>query len=61
MFYIGIDVGKFNYCACVISSEGEILIEPFFYPNNLDGFDSFIKAVQKFKSPRLRSYWSLWR
>lgn len=52
MFYIGIDVGKFNHCACVISSEGEILIEPFFFPNNLDGFDSFIKAVKKFKSPR---------
>ena len=44
MFYIGIDVGKFNHCACVISSEGEVLIEPFFFTNNLDGFDSFIKA-----------------
>jgi len=52
MFYIGIDVGKFNHCACVISSEGEVLIEPFFFPNNLDGFDSFIKTVKKFKSPR---------
>ena len=30
MFYIGIDVGKFNHCACVVSSEGEVLIEPFF-------------------------------
>lgn len=29
MYYISIDVGKFNHCACVISSEGEVLIEPF--------------------------------
>lgn len=52
MYYIGIDVGKFNHCACVISSEGEVLIDPFFFTNNQDGFDSFIKAVKKFKSPR---------
>ena len=52
MFYIGIDIGKFNHCACVISSEGNVLIEPFFFPNNHDGFDFFIKAIKKFKSPR---------
>ena len=52
MFYIGIDIGKFNHCACVVSSEGEVLIEPFFFTNNLVGFESFIKAVKKYKSPR---------
>ena len=52
MFYIGIDVGKFNHCACVVSSEGEVLIEPFFFPNNLEGFQSFIKTVKKYKSPK---------
>ena len=49
MFYIGIDIGKFNHCACVISSEGEVLIEPFFFSNNLEGFESFIKAVKKYR------------
>lgn len=52
MFYIGIDVGKFNHGACVVSSKGEVLIEPFFFPNNLDGFDSFIEVIREFKSPR---------
>ena len=52
VFYIGIDIGKFNHCACVVSSEGEVLIEPFFFTNNLEGFESFIKAVKKYKSPR---------
>ena len=40
MFYIGIDVGKFNHCACVVSSEGEVLIKPFFFTNNQDGLNS---------------------
>ena len=40
MYYIGIDVGKFNHCACVVSSEGEVLIKPFFFTNNQDGFNS---------------------
>ena len=52
VFYIGIDIGKFNHCACVVSSEGEVLIEPFFFTNNLEGFESFIKAVKKYKSHR---------
>lgn len=45
IFYIGIgvdvDVGKFKYYACVISSESEVLIEPFFLPDNLENFESF--------------------
>lgn len=49
IFYIGIgvdvdvdvDVGKFKYYACVISSESEVLIEPFFFPDNLENFESF--------------------
>ena len=53
MFYIGIDVGKFNHCACVISSEGEVLIEPFFFPNNLEGFQSFIKTVKNINHPSI--------
>lgn len=49
IFYIGIgvdvdvdvDVGKFKYYACVISSESKVLIEPFFFPDNLENFESF--------------------
>lgn len=52
MYYIGINISKFNHCACVISSEGEVIIEPFFFPNNLDDFESFIKTVKKLKSSR---------
>lgn len=52
MYYIGIDVGKLYHCACVVSFDGEILVEPFFFTNNQDGFDSFIEIIKEFKSPR---------
>ena len=29
MIYVGIDIAKLNHFAAVISSDGEILIEPF--------------------------------
>ena len=30
MFFIGIDVGKFNHCGAVLNSEAEVLVQPFF-------------------------------
>ena len=39
--WVDVDVGKFKYYACVISSESEVLIEPFFFPDNLENFESF--------------------
>ena len=51
MIYVGIDITKLNHFASAISSEGEILIEPFKFTNDADGFhllasklDSFDKA-----------------
>lgn len=51
MIYVGIDIAKLNHFASVISSEGEILIEPFKFTTDADGFhmpasklDSFDKA-----------------
>ena len=38
MIYIGIDIAKLNHFATVISSDGEILIEPFKFTNDYDGF-----------------------
>ena len=40
---IGIDVGKFNHCACVFDNQsGELLVEPFFFKNNLEGLNLFL-------------------
>ena len=38
MIYVGIDIAKLNHFAAVISSDGEILIEPFKFTNDYDGF-----------------------
>ena len=38
MIYVGIDVAKLNHFASAISSDGEVLIEPFKFTNDADGF-----------------------
>ena len=38
MIYVGIDISKLNHFAAAISSDGEILIEPFKFTNDYDGF-----------------------
>jgi len=52
MFFIGIDVGKFNHCCAVLNSEGEVLVEPFFFQNNSDGFDLLLHNIKSFHSSR---------
>ena len=38
MIYVGIDIAKLNHFAAAVSSNGEILIEPFKFTNDYDGF-----------------------
>lgn len=38
IIYVGIDIAKLSHFAAAISSEGEILIEPFKFTNDYDGF-----------------------
>jgi transposase len=38
MIYVGIDIARLNHFAAAISSEGEILIDPFKFTNDYDGF-----------------------
>ena len=38
MIYIGIDIAKLYHFAAAISSDGEILIKPFKFTNDYDGF-----------------------
>ena len=38
MIYVGIDIAKLNHFASALSSEGEVLIEPFKFTNDHDGF-----------------------
>ena len=38
MIYVGIDIAKLNHFASAISSDGEILMQPFKFTNDGDGF-----------------------
>ena len=38
MIYVGIDIAKLNHFASAISSDGEIMLQPFKFTNDYDGF-----------------------
>ena len=38
MIYVGVGIAKLNHFASAISSDGEVLIEPFKFTNDADGF-----------------------
>ena len=46
MIYVGIDIAKLNHFASALSSDGEILIEPFKFTNDNDGFQLLISNLQ---------------
>lgn len=49
MINIGIDVGKFRHCAVVLDDKtGEILIKPFFFSNDQEGFKLFYSKVKRY-------------
>lgn len=50
MFYIGIDVGKFNHCCAVVDDNGVVLIKPFFFTNNEEGFHLLLSTIKSYKN-----------
>lgn len=38
MIFVGVDIAKLNHFASAISSDGEIILEPFKFTNDADGF-----------------------
>lgn len=50
MITIGIDIAKENHYACVMDNRtGEVLIEPFEFKNNKEGFNNLLSAINPFK------------
>ena len=45
MIYVGIDIAKFNHFASAISSDGEILFQPFKFINDHDGFHLLVHKL----------------
>jgi len=48
MYYIRNDIGKYNHCTCIVDSKGEVLIQPFFFTNNSDGFHTFLQVTKPY-------------
>ena len=48
MIYAGIDIAKLNHFASVISSDGEVLVEPFQSSNDLEGFRSLSLVLDRY-------------
>ena len=49
MINIGIDVGKFKHCACVMDDKtGEILKDSFFFDNNKEGFQLLYSNIRSY-------------
>ena len=49
MIYVGIDIAKLNHFASAISSDGEVLIEPFKFTNDSDGFFTLLSKLNSFE------------
>lgn len=53
MIYVGIDIAKLNHFASAISSDGEILIEPFKFTNDGDGFQLLVSKLESLGSDNI--------
>jgi transposase len=53
MIYVGIDIAKLNHFASAMSSDGEILIEPFKFTNDGDGFQLFVSKLESLGSDNI--------
>ena len=53
MIYAGIDIAKLNHFASALSSDGEILIEPFKFTNDNDGFPLLLSKLSSFEKSNI--------
>lgn len=51
--YVGINIAKFNHFAVAISSNGEIIIEPFKFTNDANGFQLLVSKLESFDKNNL--------
>lgn len=49
MYYVGIDIVKLNHFAFVVFSNSEVLIKPFKFTNDNDGFCRLLSALTSYE------------
>lgn len=50
MIFVGIDIAKLNHFASAISSDGEIMLQPFKFTNDYDGFHLLVQKLASLDS-----------
>ena len=45
MYYVGIDVSKYKHDCFIVTSDGEIIRDPFSFGNDHDGFQALLSAL----------------
>ena len=53
MIYVCIDIAKLNHFASVVSSDGEVLVEPFEFLNDAEGFRRLSLVLDRFERDNL--------
>ena len=53
MYYVGIDIAKLNHFAVVVSAEAEILVNPFPFTNNSEGFTKLLSVLKNYEQSEL--------
>lgn len=53
MIYVGIDIAKLNHFASVLSSDGKVLVEPFKFTNDNDGFCMLLSVLDSYDKDSL--------
>ena len=53
MIFVGIDIAKLNHFASAISSDGKVLIEPFQFSNDTDGFRLLLSRLRSLESDNI--------
>ena len=49
IYYVGIDIAKLNHFASVVSADGEVLIKPFKFTNDNDGFCKLLSVLASYE------------
>ena len=45
MFYVGIDIAKQSHVAAILSSDGEVVVEPFSFTNDSNGYGHLLSKL----------------
>ena len=53
MIYVGIDIAKLNHFASAIDSDGQVLIEPFEFLNDNDGFYTLVSKLDPYEKDKV--------